>query len=1319
MTTYNSEIRLEVASDLSIFEAENNLTITKTNGVTGINAANNTIDFDGSTDLLYFPEVGVFAENTDTFLITGEVSFNSLSGSNYYPFVFGFYNELSLGTTQVGSDRRFRLSCSDGSFSSTILNGVNINTTETYAFRVERDGPDDIILEIVPSVSSSDSITIQLLSTLELEGDTSENNALKLGGHDSGGGAGNSWLDGTISNFVAKTTRSNITPTTTTTTTTTTASPWNSEIRLEVESDLSISSNINIESTDGHIAGINSANNTIEFGPDPYDGLAATRGGEIVIHGGHDTISNPKHFADAFDDYFISGTVSFDVLSHNQIFRLIGTGSSYETLEFYTDNTTSGASAPDYRFRFQRGSGITLISNVTLNTSETYYFKLQRISGIHSLEIIPSVSSSDTVTHSNVKNYALPISPSMYWTIGKYGTHPSHREFAGTLSNFVAKSETVNNWNVTTTTTTTTTTTAAPANTTTTTTTTTTPCPEPNPPPDCEHGRLVAIHHPDTGCLIGYSCIDVTTTTTARPEQSCAVEDKGCFREEQRSRRIRPAPQDSPYFPYAETTTTTTTTQTPIDPIPSELLALVSIPDSGNHIQCPTIEPPEPPSYFDAFGGNNTFTSGNMIFHEFYDDGIFYITPYNPTTFNKASVNLLIIGGGGGGGAFVGSGGGGAGQVKQLPFDLNAGVYTVDVGIGGFRGRDGNVTLIEEIGLRANGGGAGGTTFVKDGAARGASGGGAGGRSDSLGGQGNNGNSGGGSTGDNGGGGGGGAGLSGQSAPVIIDNQTFDAGGGGDGIPITFDNKNYKYYGGGGAGDSFSGTLISGGAGGGGSTLQSNGVDGTGGGGAGNGGAGGKGYCLIGYVPVTTPAPITTTPRPPTVPSTVRSLVAIAGFDNIKLQWLDPEDVGTQPLTEYQIRVKRNVDNQFINTIDIPYSSVIVEGTELREYTIDSLDVEVEYTFDILPLNAVGYGDVLSVVATTVTTTTTTTTINPEFVSMIIDYDGEVTEGYIGQDGVTITGPEGSERAAYISLYANGDFVFYEEPTVLIFGDGSADILADNIQTQIRPDKQIADLKIPIIMPFRPETRATVFIRGEAVATTTTTTTTSTTTLPPLCTSMYYEASITADEDGVYTHTPVADRLLKPLQLFVSKSPFPYQITGSALPSSILAGSPWFGGVYFEIARTAESGADYIDDLNPNHNSVLLVQDLPDGSQETLDISYYKIYYPPVTTNEVNYVLPLQIHYNSTNNHRINLNLNLDYICGLDNLTPQGSGEETITGFTSMSVTEVFGIVNAQLLSNVINDFNYRYVSNFISQVTGETYYIMLDYGTRDQIIGA
>ena len=42
-----------------------------------------------------------------------------------------------------------------------------------------------------------------------------------------------------------------------------------------------------------------------------------------------------------------------------------------------------------------------------------------------------------------------------------------------------------------------------------------TPCPEPNPTPNCENGTLVPIYHPVTQCLIGYNCLEDTTTSVS------------------------------------------------------------------------------------------------------------------------------------------------------------------------------------------------------------------------------------------------------------------------------------------------------------------------------------------------------------------------------------------------------------------------------------------------------------------------------------------------------------------------------------------------------------------------------------------------------------------------------------------------------------------------------------------------------------------------------------------------------------------------------------------------------------------------------------
>ena len=112
-------------------------------------------------------------------------------------------------------------------------------------------------------------------------------------------------------------------------------------------------------------------------------------------------------------------------------------------------------------------------------------------------------------------------------------------------------------------------------------------CPDPNPAPEC-NGTLVPVYHPVTNCLIGYNCLDPTTPTptTTRPPESCSIPDKDCFRTESRTRRVRAAPQPSPYEDYVESsTTTTTTTVTTEAPYPPEYLDAVSY----THLTLPTI----------------------------------------------------------------------------------------------------------------------------------------------------------------------------------------------------------------------------------------------------------------------------------------------------------------------------------------------------------------------------------------------------------------------------------------------------------------------------------------------------------------------------------------------------------------------------------------------------------------------------------------------------------------------------------------------------------------------------------------------------------
>jgi hypothetical protein len=72
-------------------------------------------------------------------------------------------------------------------------------------------------------------------------------------------------------------------------------------------------------------------------------------------------------------------------------------------------------------------------------------------------------------------------------------------------------------------------------------------------------------------------------------EQNCpSPEDRDCFRQDQRNRRVRAAPQDSPYLTFSNDETTTTTTTT-IAPAPPELVQLIQIPDSGVNVYCPSL----------------------------------------------------------------------------------------------------------------------------------------------------------------------------------------------------------------------------------------------------------------------------------------------------------------------------------------------------------------------------------------------------------------------------------------------------------------------------------------------------------------------------------------------------------------------------------------------------------------------------------------------------------------------------------------------------------------------------------------------------------
>ena len=122
-------------------------------------------------------------------------------------------------------------------------------------------------------------------------------------------------------------------------------------------------------------------------------------------------------------------------------------------------------------------------------------------------------------------------------------------------------------------------------------------------------------------------------------------------------------------------------------------------------------------------------------------------------------------------------------------------------------------------------------------------------------------------------------------------------------------------------------------------------------------------------------------------------------------------------------------------------------------FVVENLDTDTEFRFDVFAINSVGRGDGTFVDIATVTTTTTTTTIDPNGVDFIMDFQGDVTDCFIGNDSITINGPEGIVRNTLVQVIAFQDKFFYEVPDVLLFGDGVPNIIADGIQSSISPDR--------------------------------------------------------------------------------------------------------------------------------------------------------------------------------------------------------------------------------------------------------------------------
>ena len=813
-------------------------------------------------------------------------------------------------------------------------------------------------------------------------------------------------------------------------------------------------------------------------------------------------------------------------------------------------------------------------------------------------------------------------------------------------------------------------------------------------------------------------------------------EPTGCFRPDQRSRRVRPGAQDRPYatFTTAAPTATTTTTTT-LEPNPaaySFLLAKVKIPNSG--AICPAIETTAPPMYFDAVGGTKEIVNNNLIIHKFDNDGTFTIFPYDDDQANfQAKINVLLVGGGGGGGPYDGAGGGGAGEVLNSSYQASKGSMSIVLGSGGDVGYNGLNSTLSVLDLVALGGGTGGSAFLDD-AQRGASGGGAGGRSDKLGGLGMRGNNGGAAIGNVGGGGGGGAGEKGQNAGAVQ-----NAGSGGDGVAITLDKGvTYTYYGGGGAGDAFTSVSINGGLGGGGSTFSKNAVDGLGGGGAGYGGSGGKGYCIISYKPVTTPPPTTTTTTTTTTPkpevclssgdlSGAIDVVVASGnyyFDDISSNdYIFKASSGLYVFNN--VPSSHPIAFHSLDTSKIVYTGTTYTGRSpaldgiVREYYHGTVTLDVRSDFGTISYEAYNNGYMggqnnLIYDSGCPSPTTTTTTIPPNFNQFRIDYqDFNLVGAYAVKDTEILSGPQGETRNSSIRLQANSG-IFYTAPLISFAGEGEPYFNKAFSSPTISSDNSGVTYPIVFTMPDQPETRSTIFFSGSTSGVTTTSTTTTTTTLGPLCTDMYHTAVISEDASGACNQTAAGDRLLFPLQIMISRDPFPKEIIGTSInnPTSQLVGAPWYNGTEFDVAKKLSESSDF--SLPDNYKMSLLYNNL------THNNIFYNLSYPLVELNELNSTDRLLTVYSEQGiSFYLKLNIVMDYICNVESPDKCGSGNESISGFSRFTFSEILGSDSNTLHTDVVSTYNYRTYGTFSSQLLGSmSFYYLIDFGTRESIVG-
>lgn len=966
-------------------------------------------------------------------------------------------------------------------------------------------------------------------------------------------------------------------------------------------------------------------------------------------------------FAGSDDDFIFTGEVSFDDLSGNSIHPIFLSFYSELYIQVETINSTTK------RFKVESTVFPTAyITSINVNTTETYQFRLERSCNTLTFEVVPSVSASDSVSI-DLSSSTLELTGGDHPTTGfRLGRHPGLiYEFDGTISNFVAKTTKSNILSDCEDTT-------NPITTTTTTTTSTTTSP--------------------------------TTTTTTIPPVTCAA--LVCLRGDGRGQRsnLRQTPFISSFVAeeIVTTTTTTTTTSTTIDPV---LLGLVSYPSDA---ECPYITTTVPPMYFDASGGDSFSIYGGGKAHIFTSNGTFCITPYYESEFEYATIEYLIIGGGGAGGNNEAGGGGGGGQVKTGTIKLESGCFEVVIGAGGGLGNDGSPSSV--AGVVAIGGGGGGSVYFdgRDGANGGGGGGkGTGGASLLV-----NGYYGGTSLNYKLGAGGGGAGGYGG----FVSSNATKPGIGGAGKASDIVDGSVSYYGGGGAGGAKDGTQQVGGVGGGGSTLNKDAVDGTGGGGAAKG-YGGDGLCVL-YYKFSTTTTTTTTLVPTDGPDAPDNLQA-EGTDpySVTISWTPVTETGDCPDVEKYV-INYTYDDANFSTLEFNMlSSNLLQYDEDNNkfyYEISELEVDDPYTFYVLGYNSCDLeGSSSSVTFQHVTTTTTTTTTLPpeNLTEFRFNFLDNIINGVIEQSSIIYTGEQGSTDNVLTANFKAADtvpddYVFIENPSLVLEGGDvqyirNLDIIMDSNRS--------GRVVVNFVMPESNNAIVNIGVYGTVGENTvTTTTTTTTTTLPPFCPSIYDGL-----RDGITeAETPSTDYKVRPLQVFISKEPFPHQLTGTSLTDGTDSGRPWYNGELFEQSRVPLDGQDYIDNLPDDHNISIPYRDIFGINKDHTNL-IYKLFYPSVFNRQIflayNEIIPSEV----LGSYSLSYSINLDFICNVENQNQFGLGDDVIEGFIKIEFTETDGTVTNTIHTTNVRSIDERFIGTFNSLMKGREYHFMVDFGSE------